>query len=83
MREARLRWIGRGPEGNLGVAWLLPNDHNEKHHVWNALTKMGMNVKETHFFPQNHEDYPGYRVVEAILEDDTVITMYASNVATA
>ncbi len=83
MREATLRWIGRGPQGNLGFAVRLPNDHNEKSHVWDALEAQGYSVKETHFYPCNHEDYPGYKVVEAVLEDDEVITMYASDVASA
>lgn len=84
MREANLRWVGRHSEkGKLGVAFRLPNDTNEKSHAWDALVRLGYDVIETRLYVQDHEDYPGYKVVEAKLADESVVTMYATEVATA
>ena len=81
--ERFTRWVGRGPEGNLGLVFRLPNDTNEKSHVWDALEQSGYNVKETNTYLGNHEDYPGYKVVEAVLLDNTVLHVYQTDVATA
>ncbi len=84
MREARTRWVARHAGRKLGILWSIPRNNGDYRDLCTqALTQEGYAVKSAELFYKNHEDYPGYTVVDCTLEDDTVVTMFETDIETA
>lgn len=84
MNEARTRWVARHDGRKFGIAWRLPRNEGDLRDLCTqALTQEGYAVQSATLFYKNHEEYPGYTVVDCTLEDDTVVTMFETEIETA
>lgn len=84
MREAKTRWVARQDGRRLGLAWRLPRHEGDLRDLCTqVLTQEGYAVQTAELFYKNHETYPGYTVVDCTLADDTVVTMFETDIETA
>lgn len=83
MREARSRWVGRHGGRKLGLAFRLPRNQDYRELCTQVLEHEGYAVETATFYYMNHEDYPGYNVVDCELEDGSIVTMFETDIESA